>query len=236
MNGKNENIRIEKFLRIFINRWYVTLISIVLCLVLAVLYISFFKSDVYVASTTLYVIEDLSEKATTASETTVLTANEKLANDYKIIALSNRVLNKVRHELPEAILGPGNVSVEAYPESRILNLSVADADPEMAAIEANAITDVLIEEINDIIGKDNIKIIDYADSPGRLVSFNMKAVLAIFVLLGIILGLVMSVIIEITDTKVKGPADIEERFDLPIIGLIPKHKFYQDDIGRKEQK
>ena len=236
MDSKSENIRIEKFLQIFLDKWYITVISTVLCLLIAFFYVNFIKSEKYIASTTLYVIEDLSEKEGTSAETTVLTVNEKLANDYKVIAVSNRVLNKVKKELPNAVISAGSVSVTASPESRILTLSVTDPVPETAAAAANTITDVLIGEINTLIGKDNIKVIDYAETPVNPVSLNLKVIFAVFILLGIILGLVLSVIIEITDTKVKGPTDIEERFDLPIIGLIPKHNSLQDDSDRGEHK
>ncbi len=234
MNSKKENINIERFLRIFLDKWYITATAVVLCLILAFVYINFLKSDMYIASTTLYVIEDLSDKEGTSAETTALSVNEKLANDYKVIAVSNRVLTRVKKELPNAVISSKNVSVTAFPDSRILNLSVTDPDPTTAAAAANAITRVLIEEINDIVGKNNIKIIDNADG-ARTVSMNAKIVFVIFILLGILIGLVISVIMEITDTLVKGPSDIEERFDLPIIGLIPKHEMV-GNINRKEQK
>lgn len=235
MGIKNTGADIEKILSLFFARWYIFLIAVVLCVSTVLLYAFFIADEVYEAYTTMYVTEtyEYEEKANTND----LAVNEKLAEDYKHIVVSNKVLDKVTEALPGISISRGNISVSALSKSRMLMLSVKNKDPHSAAAIANEITDVMIKEVNEIIRKDNIIIIDRAKIPTTPKSLDLKVYLVMAAVAGIILSAVAVIVIEAFDTKIKGPDDINEYFgEMPILALIPKYDNDVDSSERGEQQ
>ena len=232
MDNEMSSFGIEKIIKLFFEKWYIFVALLSACLVACTVYCFGFLREHYVAATTIYVTEEAKEDK---NENTELIVNEERAKDYKIIATSNRVLDKVKYKYPDIHIKPSNVSVKEYPDTRIFEISVKDEDPYNAATIVNEITRVMINEVQDIISKNNIRVIDFADIPtvpvkGRIyVYYILALVAAVFVTLVIIL------LYEIFDNKVKGPEDYSERFDIPILGMIPRYDIYEDFEKIKEK-
>ena len=71
---------------------------------------------------------------------------------------------------------------------------------------------------------DNVQILDGATLPEKPSSPNIKKNTAIGVVLGLILGVMISIFKELADTTIKTQDDISQYFDLPVIGIIPDKK------------
>lgn len=223
--SKEQGLSAEKLVKLFIEKWYICLISIVLTMLAGMYFFVINAPATYTAYTTIYVTDETEEKNVgTAQESTALTVNEKLAKDYAIIARSNRVLNTVKENMPSLELPQSAISVKAYPDSRILEVSVTGKDPVLMAEAANKITEVLIREVSEIISKNNIQIIDLAAVPQQPNVISPKICLIASFLVGLILGILIILCAEIFDTKIKGPEDFKEHFDEPVLGVIPKYK------------
>lgn len=50
------------------------------------------------------------------------------------------------------------------------------------------------------------------------------------VLLGLIVGLGLSFMLEFVDTSIKGPSDVARRIDLPMLGMVPHHDDVEENI------
>ena len=50
------------------------------------------------------------------------------------------------------------------------------------------------------------------------------------VLLGLIVGLGLSFVLEFVDTSIKGPSDVIRRIDLPLLGMVPHHDDVEENI------
>jgi len=224
MDNEMTSFGIEKILKVFLDKWIIFVILLAVCLAACSVYVFGIAEEYYTASTTVYVTEEVTADI---NENVDLAINEERAKDYKIIATSNRVLDKVRSKYPNMSIDPKRVSVYEHPETRILEISVKDKNAHNAATIVNEITRVMIDEVHDIISKNNIKVIDFAETPTkpekvRAVVYYMLAVIAAFVL-----SIIIMMLIETFDNKIKGPEDFKEKFDIPILGVIPK---YLEDI------
>lgn len=225
MEKEKNSFGIERIVKLFLEKWYIFVAFLGVCLVACSIYYFMVLDEYYVAATTIYVTEAVTDEK---NENTELMVNEKRAKDYKVIATSNRVLDKVKVKFPNVTIRPADISVNEYPDTRIFKLSVKHINPYVAAEVANEITKIMIEEVEDIISKNNIKVIDFAKTPttpqkGRVYVYYILAVVA-----AAFLSLLVVLVFEIFDNKVKGPEDFSERFDLPIVGMIPKHEIYDD--------
>lgn len=225
MENEKNSFGVEKIVKLFLEKWYIFVAFLALCLIACTVYYFAMVEEYYVAATTIYVTEEVTDEK---NENTELMVNEKRAKDYKVIATSNRVLNKVREKFPSAVINPKNISVSEYPDTRIFMLSMKHENPHIAAAVVNEITKVMMSEVEDIISKNNIKIIDFAETPtvprkGNIYKYYILAVIG-----ALFLSLLVVLLFEIFDNKVKGPEDFSERFDFPIVGMIPKHEIYDD--------
>lgn len=225
MDKEMSSFGIEKIIKLFFEKWCIFVALLVVCLLLCTVYCFAFLEEHYIAAATIYVTEEVQDDK---NENTELMVNEERAKDYKVIATSNRVLDKVRTKYPNIDIKPGNVSVTEYPDTRIFEISVKDADPYNAATIVNEITRVMIDEVKDIISKNNIRVIDFADTPtvpvkGRIYVYYILAFIA-----AVFITLIVLLLFEIFDNKVKGPEDYNERFDIPILGMIPRYDIYDE--------
>jgi len=200
----------------------IVLITVVSLLISAV--VSFFLlDDVYETSTTLMVGKIQNNQTNTIEYNDIL-ANQKLVNTYSEIAKSDRVLDKVIEKL-QLQLRPSNlrqkISVASVKETEIIRITVEDTDPGFATDLANAIAEVFMKEVVDIMKLDNVQVIDVAKVPEEPVKPKPLLNIAIAGVLGLMLGLGVVFLIEYLDNTIKVSEDIEKYLELPVLGVIP---------------
>ena len=231
MDNEQASFSIEKIFKVFLDKWIIFAVLLVMSVIACTVYIFGIAEEYYTASTTVYVTEEVTPEM---NENANLTINEERAKDYKIIATSNRVLDKVRSKYPGMTINPKRISVYEHPETRILEISVKDENAYNAATIVNEITRVMIDEVQDIISKNNIKVIDFAETPSRPEKVNPVVYYMLSVIASLFVSIVLMMLIDAFDNKVKGPEDCKERFDIPILGVIPK--YLEDIVPENESK
>jgi len=80
----------------------------------------------------------------------------------------------------------------------------------------------------------NIQVIDKATVPTKPYEPNIKLILATSAIAGIFLGIVMAFVRDILDSTVKTPEAMEERLNLPTLGIMPAVSDLKKD-GRPER-
>src|SRR3954470_6393258 len=103
----------------------------------------FFLTPVYQSSTQLLVNQAKSEQqAFTANE---VQTNLQLINTYNVIIKSPAILDKVAAQLGTDLTASqlnGKITVQSEQDSQVINLTVQDPDPQMAAAIANTTAQV----------------------------------------------------------------------------------------------
>ncbi|MDU4659635.1 MAG: GNVR domain-containing protein, partial [Clostridium butyricum] len=84
-----------------------------------------------------------------------------------------------------------------------------------------SVTDQFIEYSTELIPNGNVKIIESVRVPEKPVSPNKKMNIAIAFLLGLMVSVGLSFLIEFMDNTFKTKEQIENILDLPAIGVIP---------------
>ncbi len=232
MDTRNDvdGIDINKILHMILRKWFVVVISLILFASAAAFVLLYLMEDKYEAFTTIFVYN---EEAGTQNEIyTQIITNEKLVKDYRIIAKSNRVVSRVQKNLPGIKVNPANISVEAEPDTRVLKLRIRDVNPYNAASIANETTRVLIEEAKEITNITNISVIDDALVPAFPVSTPVELYIILSALAGALAGVGIILVMDLFDNTIKDPQDITEKFDIPILALIPQ--FDPEDMEQVE--
>lgn len=147
-----------------------------------------------------------------------------LAKDCTVIATSRAVLERTIEELDFSISYENlyqHVSVYNPKDTRIIKISVTYSTPELAKQITDKIATVFSEQISEIMGIQEPKIVD----PGNLSSFPYNNHVSKYTLLGFLIGagtiLILLTIINILDDKIQDTKQIEQKLKLNIIGMIP---------------
>ena len=113
------------------------------------------------------------------------------------------------------------VSTEIKDETELISVYVVNENPQLAYDLANAIAKTAPSYMADIVEGSSMKIVDYpVFSQVRYQPSYMK-----YALLGFAFGFLLIVVIVLIryfkDDTVRGEDDVEQRFGLPILGVLP---------------
>lgn len=188
--------------------------------------ISFFLlTPIYEASTQILVNKNENEQQQQSFQTQEIQTNLQLINTYNVIIKSPAILSKVIENL-DLNLTPSQltekITVASQNDSQVVNVTVQDENPAIAVEIANTTAEVFKDDIEVLMGYDNVHILSPAvlgENPAP-VKPNKMLNTAIGAVLGLMIGLGLAFLLEYLDTTIKSEEDVEEILDLPIIGLV----------------
>ncbi|MGG3233411.1 Wzz/FepE/Etk N-terminal domain-containing protein [Priestia flexa] len=224
--------------------WLIGLITIISAIISAV--VSFFVlTPVYQSQTQILVNQAKSDQQFyNANE---VQTNIQLINTYNVIIKTPAILDTVKSELNlDRSLKEldEQIQVSSAKDSQVVELTVQDPSPHMAAKIANKTAEVFQEKISSIMSVDNVSILSKAEVGNDISPVKPQPLLNIIIamIVGAIIGVAVSVIIENLDSTLKTEKDIEQILELPVIGVItnikdvPKATVRQTEpIGRAQR-
>lgn len=151
---------------------------------------------------------------------------EQVTKTYAKIALSNTVAEMATQKLNTGITADDFLKcVNAKPETdtQIITLTADSKSAQDAMNMVNALSDCFIEESQKIYPTGSAQIMDKAQLPKYPIKPRKKLNVAIAFVLGIMVSVGLSFLLEYMDNTIKTESDIEKIVDLPVIGVIPKH-------------
>ena len=153
-----------------------------------------------------------------------LQAGSYLVKDYREIILSQDVLNQVVTNLKLSGTAKdlsGKIDVEVPTDTRIVSISVEDSSAREASRIANAVREVAAQKIIAVTRVSDVTTLEEAQPATTPSSPNIRR----NVLLGFGAGFVFMVVIvlltELLDDRVKKPEDIENTMGLTLLGVVP---------------
>lgn len=181
-------------------------------------------SNTYAASVSMYVLTSSSENQSSLS--TDLSASQMLTNDVAELIQSDRILEQTASALnmQEAELAEYDLQVTSSTTTRLITLTVTGENASAAAAIANGIattTDEVAQEIMDI---EAINVIDKAAVPDAPSGPPRMMYTAVAFLAGLFLAIAIVVLMDMLNTRVRKPEEIEELLGVPVIGRIPTIK------------
>ena len=190
---------------------------------LAFAYSAFIVKPEFTSTTRIYVVNrNQGDKPGLANQD--LQAGSYLVKDYREIILSQDVLEKVTSDLkldlsPKSLASKVKVTVPV--DTRIVSISVNDRVPEEASRIANSLREVAAEKIISITRVSDVTTLEEARPAIAPSSPNIRRNTIIGLLGGTVFTVIAVLIVELVDTRVKRPEDIEDVMQIALLGVVP---------------
>ncbi|CJD00146.1 TPA: capsular biosynthesis protein CpsC [Streptococcus pneumoniae] len=223
---KEQNtIEIDVF-QLFKTLWQRKLMILLVALVTsagAFAYSTFIVKPEYTSTTRIYVVNrNQGDKPGLTNQD--LQAGTYLVKDYREIILSQDALEKVatnlKLDMPAKTLA-SKVQVAVPADTRIVSISVKDKQPEEASRIANSLREVAAEKIVAVTRVSDVTTLEEARPATTPSSPNVRRNSLFGFLGGAVVTVIAVLLIELLDTRVKRPEDVEDVLKIPLLGLIP---------------
>lgn len=202
---------------------------------LAGAYTQFFITPMYSSTAKILVLS----KETTLTSLADLQLGAQLANDYSVLLTSRPVLQETIDNLG-LNMGYGtlrsNISVVNPSDTRILNITVRDADPERAKTIVNELADVSSDYIGEQMEVVPPKVIEEGVVPSAPVSPDKMRNIILGALAGLVIAAGVIVVRTIMNDTIKSEDDIERYLGIPTLAAIPDRKDYISGKSLKHKK
>lgn len=196
--------------------------STILFGLIAFLISAFILKPTYTSSTRIYVANQTNENNSLTAQD--LQAGSYLVNDYKEIIMSDSVLTDVINReglssTPKDLSSMINVVIPS--NTRIITVSVRSRSSEEAQRLTNTLREVASEKIKQVTKVEDVTTIEEAKLPESPSSPNIRRNVLLGLLVGSFIAIVLIMVLEILDDRVRRPEDVEEVLGLVLIGVVP---------------
>ncbi|MDO4490587.1 MAG: Wzz/FepE/Etk N-terminal domain-containing protein [Lachnospiraceae bacterium] len=215
--------------------WLILLVSVVF-MVAAVTYSKLLVVPTYKSSTQMFVLAKQNQEINASD----LQVSTYLTQDYVQIIKSRTVAETVIEQLGldttyEKLLR--QVSVSTVPETRIISISVIDADPEQARSIADTIREVASGQIMAVMDIETVNVVDMANLPQKKFAPYIAKNGVVAGMAGFVLSALLIVLMAVLNDRIKTVEDVERYLDLNVLGSVPvpERKMRKSGMFRKKR-
>ena len=191
--------------------------------IVAFAYSSFIVKPEFTSTTRIYVVNrNQGDKPGLTNQD--LQAGSYLVKDYREIILSQDVLEKVATDLKLELPPKGlasKIKVTVPVDTRIVSISVTDRAPEEASRIANSLREVAAQKIISVTRVSDVTPLEEARPATSPSSPNIRRNTMVGFLAGAVVMVVTVLLVELLDTRVKRPEDIEDVMQIALLGVVP---------------
>ncbi len=214
-------------------RIWIIILACILGAITFGLFTSMVMKPVFTSSTMLYVVN----KTTTLPSLSDLQLGTQLTKDYKVLVTSRPVTMKVIKDLGLNMTHQQlveKIKVINPTDTRILTISVEDADPYMAKSIADKVAEVASDRMAEIMDSAPPNIVEEAYLPLEKTRPSVPKSVVLGGLAGCFLaGLIILMLFYLNDT-IKTPEDVEKYLGLNTLSAIPV--FEDNGSSRKKRR
>ena len=173
-------------------------------------YNSFIVKPEFTSTTRIYVVNrNQGDKPGLTNQD--LQAGSYLVKDYREIILSQDVLKGLASK----------IKVTVPVDTRIVSISVTDRAPEEASRIANSLREVAAQKIISVTRVSDVTTLEEARPATSPSSPNIRRNTMVGFLAGAVVMVVTVLLVELLDTRVKRPEDIEDVMQIALLGVVP---------------
>ena len=215
--------------------WVIILAGAVAALAVVAATILFITPQ-YQSTTKMYVLSKQDSNTLTSQD---MQTSLSLTKDYAELIKSRTVTEGVITQLNldmthEQLLS--KMTVDSATDTRILSISVRDADPYVACEIANAIRDVAANHIKNVMDIDAVNVVETANIPENKISPSIKKNGLVGGVAGVAIAIAIILITYLSNDTIKTQEDVERYLGLSTLGSIPMSEADRKNKNKKKHK
>ena len=222
---KNEEvIKIEEIVEILAKRWKMILSITVIATVLVGIISFFVIPPKYEASTKVFIGKEESSAKDQNYNNSDVQMYQQLLKTYAEVVKTNDLVEKAITEAKADVKSKDvleSLTVTPTANTQILEIKYISKDREQSKDILQSITDQFIKTSTDLIPNGNVKIVEQVKLPENPASPNKKLNIAIAFILGLMVSVGVSFLLEFMDNTFKTKEQVEQVLGVPVIGTIP---------------
>lgn len=224
-----EELDLKELFFMFWNKKLEIILITLMFVAVGIGYSYFFVKPEYTSTTSLVLAQSSSSGQTGdgAISATDLTMNSKLVSTYSELIKRKAILGQVCENLniPDSNIQElrGKIKVNSAKDTEIIEISVTNKDPNIAAAIANEIAKVFGEKIVEIYNISNVYLLDRAEANAVPSNINHMKDVVIFAFIGLVIAAVYVLIANMLDNTIKTEQDVEATTELLVLSSIPNY-------------
>lgn len=221
---KDENIKMEDIMHAIKSRWFL-IVGVTLVFTALATALSLFGIEPrYQASTKLFVGKEISDSSSANYDSNEVQMYQKLLKTYTDVILTKdlvgRALDNKKIDLKvDNVLS--NLNVIPKVDTQILVISYISTDRQNTRDVIAAVTDEFIKTSKELISNVNVKVVETVTLPESPISPNKKINIAVGFVLGLMISVGISILLEFMDNTFKHKEQIEIILKTSTLGSIP---------------
>lgn len=179
--------------------------------------------NTYTASVSMYVLSQSAQGENNAAiQYNDLSASQMLTNDVSQLIKSERVVQQTAKDLGMSVgeLESSKIEVTSSTTTRLITIAVTSDSPQSAAAVANGIARTTNSVAQEIMAVEAVNLIDEAEVPQAPSGPPRLMYTAVAFLAGIFIAVAIVVVMDMVNTRIRKPEEIEELLGVPVIGRI----------------
>ncbi|SHR98733.1 lipopolysaccharide biosynthesis [Mycobacteroides abscessus subsp. abscessus] len=159
-----------------------------------------------------------------SSTNIIINADGGQRKTLEVIIKDKTVLEKVITQLgiertPESLAQ--SIQVGSIDDTQVVKISVINANPVLAAEIANTTASVFIQEIPNIMGFEDVRLLSDAQvNPIPINESNENKILGAAIIGGMVIGIGLIFLVDSLDESIRSEQEVEELLEVPILGSV----------------
>ena len=233
-----DELNLKDIFNMFWTKKFEIILIIAIAIVIGFIYSYVLLKPEYKSTTSILLAKSNAAQSDDGTITsTEITLNQKLVSTYSDLIKTEKVLTQVINNLKIDKTVENlkqNIQVSAKDDTEIIEISVTDADSEMARRIANEAGQVFItQRAQQYYNMDNVYVVDEARAESEPYNINHIKDIIIFAAAGFVIACIYVLIANMLDTTVKSKEDIEKKLGLTVLTSIPECDFKKVKGGKK---
>lgn len=234
----NADIEIDvlELLHVLLNKFWIILLTGIVGGLAFIAVTILFITPQYKSTTKMYVLNQQDNNTLTQQD---MQTSLSLTKDYAELIKSRTVTEGVIAQLNldlthEELLN--KMAIDSATDTRILSITIEDADPYEACKIANSIRDVAANHIKNVMNIDAVNVVEPANIPEQKSSPSISKNGIIGGLLGVLLAVAIILIAYLSNDTIKTQEDVERYLGLSILGTIPLTENNRKQKKKKQKR
>lgn len=202
------------------NKWYIILISGIVCALIGLTYTKVKIPETYQSKTSIYIYNQQSDRISYND----LQTGYILTKDYEVLVKSRTVLEAVIEKLDLNMSYQqlrGMIGVSTPDSTRIVEITVVTTDPQLSKDIADTVRVISSKNIAEVMGIDAVNVVDEANLPTGKSGPNIGKNTIMAGLAGGLAACAVIIVLHFLNDTICTQDDVEAYLGLSTLGIIP---------------